>query len=333
MKIVVRTPNWLGDALMAFPALTALRRHFPDDEISIIAPDGIGDLYSGPETEARSFHRGPSARGSSLRRAAAELRNERFEAGLLLTNSFASALVFALARIPERWGYARDGRGPLLTRRVRIRKSDEPVHMVRYYTDLMEGLGIPAPLPDIRLSVTEEEAARGRDLLAEAGLDPRRPLIVLSPGAAYGPAKRWAPERFSALARILQERHGAEIAVTGTAADRSAAAIICAGLGRPAADLTGKTNLREQLGVIQAAAVFVTNDSGPMHLANAFRVPVVALFGPTDPAVTAPYHEPRIILKKDVVCWPCLYRACPYDHRCLAGIPAEEAAEAAGSFL
>ncbi len=173
--------------------------------------------------------------------------------------------MFALARIPERWGYARDGRGPLLTRRVRIRKSDEPVHMVRYYTDLMEGLGIPAPLPDIRLSVTEEEAARGRDLLAEAGLDPRRPLIVLSPGAAYGPAKRWAPERFSALARILQgtswsrNRRHRNRGRSFRRRDHAPAS------SRPAADLTGKTTLRDSSESIQAAAVFVTNDSGPMH--------------------------------------------------------------------
>jgi len=333
MKIIVRTPNWIGDTLMAFPAMAALRRHFPADEISIAAPDGIRDLFAGPETTERLFSPAPARKGTSLLGAAAELRAGRFDAGILLTNSFGSALVFALARIPQRWGYARDGRGRLLTKRVRVRRTDEPVHMVRYFSDLMEGLGIPTSPPEIRLSVTPEEAARGRELLARSGLDPGRPLVILNPGAAYGPAKRWPKERFSALAGILQERRGAEIAVTGTAEDRPAAAAICAGLRRPAADLTGKTTLRELLAVIRAAAVFVTNDSGPMHLANALRVPVVALFGPTDPAVTAPYHEPRTILKKNVVCWPCLYRRCPYDHRCLVGIPAEETADAVESYL
>ncbi len=331
MKIVVRTPNWIGDTLMAFPAIAALRRHFPADEISIAAPDGIRDIFAGPETTERLLSPAPARKGTSLLRAAADLRAGRFDAGLLLTNSFGSALVFALARIPQRWGYARDGRGRLLTKRVR--RTDEPVHMVQYYSELMEGLGIPTSPPEIRLSVTSEEATRGRELLARAGLDPGRPLVILNPGAAYGPAKRWPQGRFSALAGILQERRGAEIAVTGTAEDRPAAAAICAGLKRPAADLTGKTTLRELLGVIRAAAVFVTNDSGPMHLANALRVPVVALFGPTDPAFTAPYHDPRTILKKDVVCWPCLYRRCPYDHRCLAGISAEETAAAAECYL
>ena len=333
MKIVVRTPNWIGDTLMAFPAIEALRRKFPADEISIAAPDGVRDVFAGPETTGRLFFPASVREGTSLFGAAADFRAEHFDAGLLLTNSFRSALVFALARIPQRWGYDRDGRGGLLTKRVRVRRTDEPIHMVRYYLELMQGLDIPTFPPDIRLSVTPEEATRSRELLARAGLDPGRPLVILNPGAAYGPAKRWPKERFSALAGILQERRGVEIAVTGTATDRPAAAAICSILRRPAADLTGKTTLRELLAVIRAASVFVTNDSGPMHLANALRVPVVALFGPTDPAVTAPYHEPRTILKKDVVCWPCLYRRCPYDHRCLAGISAEETAAAAETYL
>ncbi|MHB8053972.1 MAG: lipopolysaccharide heptosyltransferase II [Candidatus Aminicenantales bacterium] len=333
MKIVVRTPNWIGDALMAMPAMAALRRHHAADEIWIAAPAGIRDIFAGLETRGRLFLPGAAPQHASLRHAAAAWRAGRFDAGLLLTNSFSSALEFALARIPQRWGYDRDGRGLLLTTRVRYRRPDKPVHMVRYYLDLMDGLGMASAAPEIRLRATPEEIGRGRDLLAAAGIDSSRPLAVLSPGAAFGPAKRWPAERFAELAALLQNRHGVEIAVTGTAHDREAAAVIGAGLSHPAADLTGKTTLRELFGVIAAAAVFVTNDSGPMHLANALRVPVVALFGPTDPVVTAPFHEPRTILKKEVACWPCLYRRCPYDHRCLAGISAEEAADAAGGYL
>ncbi len=333
MKIVVRTPNWIGDTLMAMPAMAALHRHYSADEIWIAAPAGIRDIFAGPETTERLFLPAPAPEKTSLRRAAAVWREGRFDAGLLLTNSFGSALEFAVARIPQRWGYDRDGRGLLLTKRVRFRRPDKPVHMVRYYLDLIEGLGIARPVPEIKLRVTPEEIGRGRNILAAAGLDSGRPLAVLNPGAAYGPAKRWPAERFAELAAILQNRHGAEIAVTGTDHDRASAAIICAGLARPAADLTGKMTLRELLAVLASAAVFITNDSGPMHMANALRIPVVALFGPTDPAVTAPFHEPRTILKKDVVCWPCLYRRCPYDHRCLAGISAAEAADAAGAYL
>jgi heptosyltransferase-2 len=331
MKIVVRTPNWLGDTLMAFPALESLRRHDPSADIGIAAPPWVRDVFAG--STFRLFPEEAPGPGQNPLRSAKAYREGHFDAGLLLTNSFGSALTLFRAGIPERWGYSRDGRGFLLTRRVRYRRTDEPVHMVRYYLDLIEALGIPAVPPEIKLAPTPEEIARGRALLAAAGLDPRKPLVVLQPGAAYGPAKRWPAERFAALARILQDRRGVEIAVTGTAEDSEAAGIIQAALERTAADLTGKTSLREMLAVAAAAAVFVTNDSGPMHLANALRVPVVALFGPTDPAVTAPFHEPRTILKKDVVCWPCLYRQCPYDHRCLVRITAEEAADAAERYL
>lgn len=333
MKIVVRTPNWLGDTLMALPAIEALRRHDPEVDIRIAAPPWIREIFSGPEAGFRMFPETADEREKDPLRPTAAVRAARFDAGLLLTNSFGSALTLARAGIRERWGYDRDGRGLLLTRRVRYRRRDEAVHMVRYYLDLMDGLGIPAIPPEIRLTVTPEEAARGRALLASAGLDPGRPLIVLHPGAAYGPAKRWPAERFAALAGILQDRRGVEIAVTGTDQDRALAAEIRPGLRRPAADLTGRTSLRELLAVAAAAAVFVTNDSGPMHMANAIRTPVVALFGPTDPAVTAPFHEPRVVLKTEAVCWPCLYRQCPYDHRCLTGISAEEAAAAVEGFL
>jgi len=318
---------------MALPAIAALRRHDPAAEIWIAAPPWTRDIFAGPETDVRLFPAEAGPNGKDPLRSPAVFRAARFDAGLLLTNSFGSALTLARAGIPERWGYDRDGRGFLLTRRIRFRPKDEPVHMVRYYLNLMDGLGIRPIEPEIRLTVTPEEAGRSRKLLAETGIDPGRPLVVLHPGAAYGPAKRWPAGRFAALAKLLQDRRGVEIAVTGTAADRGLAETIRAGLRRPAADLTGKTTLRELLAVAAKAAVFVTNDSGPMHLANALRIPVVALFGPTDPAVTAPYHPPHTVLKKDAVCWPCLYRSCPYDHRCLNGIEAEEAAAAVEKFL
>ncbi len=333
MKIVVRTPNWIGDTLMALPAIESLRRNFPSDEIWIAAPAWVREIFAGEEWSGRLWPLDSPKRGNDFFAAAAKLRAPSFDAGLLLTNSFGSAAVFALAGIPERWGYAREGRGFLLTKKVRARRGDEPSHMVRYYLDLVEGLGWKTHPAEIRLTVTSSEAERGRALLTAAGLDPGRPLAILNPGAAFGPAKRWPADRFAALARILQDRHGLEIAVTGGVEDRLSAQVVQSAVSRPAADLTGRTTLRELLGVIRAAAVFVTNDTGPMHMANALRVPVVAVFGPTEPAVTAPYHEPRTILKKDVVCWPCLYRECPYDHRCMLSITAEETAEAAARFL
>ncbi|MBM3293130.1 MAG: lipopolysaccharide heptosyltransferase II [Candidatus Aminicenantes bacterium] len=332
MKIVVRMPNWVGDAVMALPALESLRRNDPRSEIWTAGPAWLKDLLAG--TGASGFvPLGPSGSLGEMFRQASALKALRFEAGLLLTNSFASAFLFRLAGIPQRWGYRRDGRGFLLTKGISRPDGGRSGHMVRYYLDLIEGLGLETWPPDIRLGLRPEDRTRAEEILRTAGLDSARPLIILHPGAAYGPAKRWPAERFAALGRRFIDVRGAEIILTGSAEDGPVAEEIAARLGRPEANLAGRTTLGELLGAVSRAAVFVTNDTGPMHLANALRVPVVAVFGPTDPAVTAPFHPPSAVVKKSAVCWPCLYRECPYDHRCLTAVSVEDVFAAAAEFL
>ena len=257
-----------------------------------------------------------------------------FDTGILLTNSFSSALLFRLARIRNRWGYRTDGRGLLLTRSVRRKKGLPPLHMVRTYLGLLEGLGIPTLPPSIDLSVSDEARAKVTRLLAEFGIEPSRPLVLLAPGAAHGPAKRWPAARFGETGSLLQARFGATVAVVGTAADAPLAAEAAAAMATPPADLTGRTSLAELLGLFERAAVLVTNDSGPLHMANALRTPVVAIFGPTDPRATGPFHEPARILRcEDIACWPCDDRDCPTDHPCMTRIMADDAARAAGEIL
>ena len=333
MKIVVRTPNWLGDVLMALPAIDSLRRNFPEAEVWLAGRPWLADLVSDGLGGGSVIPLSPPKNLRDLAREATVLKSRRFDAALLLTNSFASALLFQRAGIPERWGYRRDGRGLLLTKGVVRRDRGRTVHMVRYYLDLIEGLGFRTWPPEIRLAARPEDQARAREILRAAGADPARPLVILNAGASYGPAKRWPPERFAALGRRLADGHGAALVLTGAAEDVPTAEAILSLLERPAANLAGRTSLRELIGTISLAALFVTNDSGPMHLADALRVPVVAVFGPTDPAVTGPFHPPAVVLKKEAVCWPCLYRECPYDHRCLVAVGADEAYAAAAEFL
>jgi len=334
MKIVVRVPNWIGDVILALPALDSLAAAFPGAEIWTAGAPWAGELLADGPFGGR-FVVLPGARGIAGARAAARaLAAHRFDTGLLLTNSFGSAAVFALARIPERWGYRRDGRAPLLTRSARPDESGAAPHMVHYYLRLLERLGIATRPPDIRLAVTGADREAARAALAAAGADPGRPLAVLHPGAAYGSAKRWPAARFAELARLLRDRRGLGIAVTGAAGDAPLAAEIAAALGGGAADLTGRTTLRGLLGVLAKAAVVVSNDTGPMHMANALRVPVVGVFGPTEPAATAPFHPPSAVARTEgLPCWPCLYRVCPYDHRCMTAVSAEDAFAAAAEML
>ena len=333
MKFLARTPNWIGDAVLARPALESLRRMYPQAEVWLLASDWVKDLYEKDGLFNGVLPLGRMRGPRAYARMAGQLKDQRFDVGLLLTNSFASALLFSMARIPERWGYRRDGRGPLLTRSVPVPELAPAKHQVLYYLDLMKGLGLKAAAPDLRISLPEGEKRAARQSLRGLGVSLKRPLVVLNPGAAYGPAKRWPAERFAELGALLQQKKRAELLITGSSAEEGLAAEIASRLPNPPTVLAGRTSLRQLLGFISQARLFITNDTGPMHLANILSVPVVALFGPTDPVVTGPFHPPAVVLKKEVACWPCLYRKCPYDHRCLTGIRTEEVLAAALRFL
>ncbi len=333
MKLVVRMPNWIGDAVMALPVLGSLAASGPDIEVWAAGQPWVGDLLS-PELGVRGALTIRQTKGlKALRQEAAALRAHRFDAGLLLTNSFGTALLFRLAGIPERWGYVRDGRSMLLTRRVRVKDTIEPVHQRDYYLELIRGLGFAASFAGSGLSVTPEEKAAAERRLDEAGRDRSRPLVVLNPGAAYGPAKRWPAGRFAALGRLFQSRDGADILLVGSAGEKDIADAVAAGLEKPALNFAGRTSLRELVALIGLGRLFVTNDTGPMHVADALGTPILALFGPTEPAATGPVRSRSVLMKKDVPCWPCLYRKCPYDHRCMTEIGPEEAFEAGRRFL
>jgi len=333
MKIIVRAPNWIGDTILSIPVLESLQKNNPEAELWVLARGWVKDLY-GPGLRIAGLIPLPESGGwRSLRESSRRIREKSFDLGLLLTNSFASAFLFYLARVPERWGYSADGRALFLTRAVRPRKNGEPVHMVEYYRSLLVGLGLKTAEPEVRLTVRPEEKAWATEALQHAGLDPGKPLVLLNPGAHFGPAKRWPADRFARTALILQKERSVEIAIIGSANETGLADEVSSLMEKKPAVFSGRTTLRQLLGLISRASLFISNDSGPMHMANALGVPVVAVFGPTDPAVTRPFHPPSIVLKKDVPCWPCFYRQCPYDHRCMVSIEPAEAAAASQKFL
>ncbi len=332
MKFLVRMPNWVGDAVLALPALEALGRSRPEAELWVAARPWVQDIVR-PAGIVRGVVPVPQNGGlKDLRAAAAVLKQHNFDAGLLLTNSFASALHLALARVPERWGYARDLRAFLLTRRIPL-PAAEGFHQIDYYRHLLSCLGIDPGPREVRLEVTDEGRRAAIRRLEEAGWRTTQPLVIFNPGASYGPAKRWPESRFAELGRLFETRTDAALALVGAPGEEPQAAAIARGMSRPPLDFTGRTTLRELMGIASQARLFVTNDTGPMHLANALGVAVVAVFGPTDPVATGPLRAPAIVLKKDVPCWPCFYRSCPFDHRCMLGISTEEVFEAARRYL
>jgi heptosyltransferase II len=328
-RIVIRAPNWLGDAVMALPAMAAVRRTFPRSTLAVAAPPAVAPMFE-EMTAAAQNELLTVERHSET----ATVRAGRFDLAILLPNSFRSAWVVKRAGIPHRWGLAASARGWLLTRSVRPR--ERPHHQSARYLALMEALDIHGSDDPPRVSVTAASAQRARDLLAKNGLDPSSTLVGLAPGAAYGHAKRWPPSRMAELAVRLGGR-GATCVLVGAAGDRDAGREIESALPRPAGvvNLIGRTDLRLLAGVLQQCRAFVSNDSGAMHLAAAVGVPVTAIFGPTDERVTSPIGNPgnNDILVHQVFCRPCMLRDCPIDHRCMKRISVDTVFESVAKRL
>jgi heptosyltransferase II len=317
-RLVVRMPNWLGDAVMALPALAAIRAAYPECFLAVAANSAVAPM----------FLEGTPARQQELvilekDRERALLGEGSFDAALLLTNSFRTAWATKSAGIRERWGYSAGGRGPLLTRAVPRPRRE--LHQSEYYLELVRGLGIDAPAAQPRITVTDATRLRALRLLESSGVSEGSTIVGFAPGAAYGHAKRWPPTRVAeVIGRLVRER-GVTCVLVGAEADREAGRAIESSLppGVHAVNLIGRTDLRLLTGVLQACRAFVSNDSGAMHLAAAVGGPVTAIFGPTNERATAPIGDHDVILHQ-VFCRPCMLRECPIDHRCMKRIGADE---------
>ncbi len=333
-NILVRATNWVGDAVMSLPALRALRERFPRAQISILAKPWVADLYRRepfcgqliPYT-ARTF--------AQKWTVARDLRRFEFDCAILLQNAFEAAAIAYLARIPERIGYARDGRSLLLTRPIPVpRKGEIPRHERFYYLELLRRANLIDTMPEndlIRLDGAAPASEAGILRFREAGLG--NIVIGISPGAAFGSAKRWLPERFVEAADRVATELGASIAVFGSKDERELCASVTAALHRPAKNFSGETSLAEFIDMAAACRVFLSNDSGAMHIASALGVPTVAVFGATDDTTTGPTGPLARVIREPVECSPCLKRECPIDHRCMTRVPAARVAEAALDLL
>jgi heptosyltransferase II len=325
--LVILAPNWLGDAVMALPAIADVRRQLPEAAITVAARPTVAPLFGMVRGVTGTITLAPRRDKAGWLAAVGELRDGRFDAALLLPNSFQSAFMVARAGIASRWGYRTDWRRALLTRSVAAPKG---IHQIEYYQYLVRALGFPSGPAEPSIDVAPDLRARGLDALTRAGWDARTAIVALAPGAAYGGAKRWPPEYFAELARSLRA-DGVACAMVGSAADRRTGEDIEAACGAACGvlNLIGATDLPTLAGVLVQCRALVSNDSGAMHLGAAVGVPVTAMFGPTDDRATRPLGEAHVVLTNPVWCRPCMLRECPLDHRCLRGIGARAVYDAA----
>jgi heptosyltransferase-2 len=325
--VLVVSPNWLGDAVMALPALADLRR-LVTGRLVVAARRSVADLFAlvpGVDGVVTLDWRGQLWCGKARRADEQKLRAVAPDAAVLLPNSFASAWLVRGAGVAERCGYATDLRRGLLTRTVA--KPSRSVHQVEYYQRLVRALGAEtgSAEPVVLVPPGARDGATRR--LREAGWDGERPLVVLAPGAAYGTAKRWLPSHFAQLITALVRELGSQCVLVGSPGDRITTgwirSLLADDVASHVADVTGATTLEALAAMLSLARVCVTNDSGAMHLAAAAGVPVVALFGPTREHETAPRSTRRRavhVLTHPVWCRPCMLRECPIDHRCMTGL-------------
>ncbi len=343
MNLAVFLPNWIGDAVMATPALRALRTHFREACIIGVQKPYVAGVLEGGDwfDQVVLAHDGSWLHGSVA--TAWKLRRFGIDLAVLLPNSFRSALVARLAGCRQRVGYARYGRARLLT--AALEPEREPSGRLRIspvvdaYNRLAEHVGCPPPGHDLELFTTPADERAADRAWEITGLNEYPEVVCLNPGAAFGAAKHWPAGHFAELARALAERRSCGVLVLCGPAERALARQIAAGANHPAvhalADLAERGGPGLSLGLTKAcvrrADLLVTTDSGPRHFAHAFDRPVVTLFGPTHIGWTETYHPRAVHLQKPVPCGPCQRRVCPLDHRCMTGLaPAEVLAAAEG---
>ncbi|GAC1634140.1 MAG: lipopolysaccharide heptosyltransferase II [Candidatus Acidiferrum sp.] len=330
MKILIRATNWVGDAIMALPAIRAVREKYPQAEIAILARPYVLDIYRGQKIadelmsyDWKSEHKGLAGRTKLV----AELRDRKFDVALLLQNAFDAAWLAWRANIPERIGYARDGRSWLLTKAVRVPKPGEiPPHEKFYYLELLRRVDWIAKIDDvdwISLEVPSERKSSAEDTLNGAGSASGRVRIAVGAGASYGSAKCWPPDRFAEALNRLSAERDCDIVLFGTASEAPVSSAIAEKLKRAPIDMTGKTQIADLPALLSRCSLFIGNDSGAMHVAGAVGLPIVAIFGPTDPFGTAPVTPRCTVVQQKPYCSPCFLRRCPTDHRCMKAVTLE----------
>jgi lipopolysaccharide heptosyltransferase II len=326
-NILIRATNWIGDAVLTTPAITAIQQTFPGARITVLAKPPVAELFLGNPYihevliyQNRGRHQGVLGK----LRLIMDLRKKHFDLAILLQNAFEAALLTFLSGIPQRYGYATDGRAWLLTCPVPVQKAAREKHQRDYYLELLIPLGAAVRSKSLVFVVSPDEEKEAWDRLKQNHIQRSDLIVGVNPGSTYGTAKRWAPERFAELMERLTAELGAKVLIFGGPEETVLAKEIFDRMKQKPILFTGQTSIRQLTALIKQCRLFVTNDTGPMHVANALGVPIVAIFGSTNPKTTSPAQSGFRLVRKGVSCSPCLLRTCPIDHRCMDWITVEE---------
>lgn len=340
MKILVRGTNWIGDAVMSIPALRALRQIFPEAKIALQTRSWVEGIFRDADfiDEILTF-KPERSKFKTVIEQSKILKKKEFDLAVLFPNSFESALIAKMARIPKRFGYAKDARRFLLTDAVEIPTWKNEKHEVFYYLNLIaeiekEFFGTRDVLesePRVDLNVSEIRRSEARKMLEENGVDLSKKIIALGVGATNSRAKRWLPERYAELNDKLQTELNAGVILVGTKDELDVSREVFERSEKKPVVLTGKTDLPEAVALLAEIDLFVSNDMGLAHVAPAVGTKTIVIFGPTNEKTTQPIGSE--IIRKTVECSPCMLRDCPIDHRCMTRISADEVFEKAKEIL
>ncbi len=336
-QLLVRSTNWIGDAVMTTPAVRAIRKNFPHARISMLVKPWVGPVFehSPHIDDIIIYDAGARHKGSAGKvRLARDLRAHGFDAAILLQNAFEAALITFFAGIPMRLGYSRDARGALLTHSIPCTKAIRQVHQTEYYLNILSKAGLAANPGPLEITLGMEERDSALEILAEYGVGEDELLVGINPSATFGPAKQWFPERYAELADKIYDTYRARIVVFGGPGDSALGEKIIGRMQHPAINFCGKTTLGEAMALIERCHLFVTNDSGLMHVGAALNVPLIAIFGSTDFVATGPLGPKSRVVRTSMACSPCLKPECPLGHlECMKQIDVNTVFTAAKEFL
>lgn len=332
-KILIRGTNWIGDAVMTLPAVASVRAAYPKAHLAILAKPPVSEIYQlfSAADEMIPYEK-KFDNVSGVFRLAHALRKKKFDAAILLQNAIEAAIIAFASGIPLRAGYNSDGRGFLLTHAIRRTAGIFKVHQIDYYLEMVKALGCADVDRAMHLETHISPAIAGEILLRHLP-ETKKPLIGIAPGATYGPAKRWLTERFAQAGDRLGQDLGAQAVLFGGQSDREIAEQVRNQAHTDMINLAGRTSLTETVYLISQCRLFISNDSGLMHVAGAMNIPTVAVFGSTNPVTTSPAGEKTMLVRKEVSCSPCLKKTCPTDFRCMTSITVDDVVTAAKTLI